>query len=205
MASDISAEAAIKFTEHFYEALWLGSDVAHAIAASRHAIRSQKSKPISLQWSIPMLYESSSLNPYQQLSREVHSAIDVNPLELEHFEVVQKEAREIKSELDRYVNLKRQVRPAPAQIRFSHEKLRTTIEKYELAMEDINRRFPPADETLLHAIRVKSSTALTKVFDFLDEDIEWDNSGEAQAASYELVKRIDQSMRLLEIRNLGGF
>lgn len=205
MASDISAEAAIKFTEHFYETLWLGSNVANAVAAARHAIRSQKSKPISLQWSIPMLYESSSLNPYQQLSKVVHATIDVNPLELENLEVVQKEAREIHRELDRLMNLKQQVRPAPARIRFSYEKLQSIIEKYELAMEDINCRFPPADETLLHAIRVKSSIALAKIFDFLDEDIKWDRSGEAKAASYELVQRIDQSIHLLEIRNLGGF
>jgi len=205
MASDVSAETLIKFTELFYKALWNRVDVAYATAYARSMIRSQASKPISLQWSVPMLYETLSINPFSKWLGEVRKSVSAPSLPFEYLEAAKTEAGNIRKEMAKLARLRQQTHPASSSATFIMAKLKQACDRYRQTMSMFDQCYTPEDEFLLDSIRVTSSQTLPIIDRFTRSATGWEDSDKAITASENLAEELDEAVNLVLIRVSRGF
>lgn len=160
MASDISVEAMLAVTQHFYEALWRRLTVAQAVAAARSALRAPTSEIISLQWSVPMIYESSPLDPFGKFLEKLREYSDFLPLELEYLDEAYSEARNIQKQVERLADLRQQIRPASSSEILLKGQIKASLNQFEKAMAMFkHKRYAPEDQALLHSVQIITSRA----------------------------------------------
>lgn len=127
MDSEISAPALIKFTEHFYRALWHGLELSSALGVARSALRAIKTDPSSLQWSVPIMYRvNDSAILISGLYEEVHKPF----LPIEYVEQTRTIAKAVQSDVHRLCYLFEKPRPPIEDIQEAGEQLSREFENF---------------------------------------------------------------------------
>jgi hypothetical protein len=160
MATDIGVKAIIKFTKYFYMALWYGMDVAKAIAYARSMFRNQEKKSISLQWSIPMCYQNSPVNPFYNYLVETANSPTAQHFPFFVLENALRHAQTMNETVINLLELSEQLTPSNCKLAFFKSDLKNATKYYEEELSHLNQIYEPRDEMLVDLIRKTSSTAL---------------------------------------------
>jgi hypothetical protein len=192
MSSDIGAEASIKFTEYFYEALWRGQDTASAMGATRNAMRAQATNGFSLQWSTPMYYESYPINPFGKLIAELQPYIEASEIPKEHIEAIKMAAQQLHKSVKSLSALNRQSSPSGIRLTFRCQEVRDAIQLLCDTIALLNRRFEPESERWADELKEVSSHTLPMVQRF----VEFSNN--QRISKHELAQVADATSRACE-------
>lgn len=198
-SSDVSVEVMLSFTEHFYEALWSGLDVAQAVTATRSILRASRSLKTCLQWSLPIIYESMPINPFKSLLQDIRAVLEsYRPLELEFLESLQRQAVQIHEITSKLVELRNQARFYKASEKiFVYELRRVTQDLFDILRLFDRGNYSPDDQMLIHSLNMLSSEIFPIIEKFALDDNYLSNQGnEALRACYELKARIDHILYL---------
>lgn len=166
VAADISVQANKEFTRCLYTGLWSKLNLANAVAYARQGLLSQDE--LRLQWSSPMLYESSPVNPFARLIERVEALKNLPPLPGEYLEQVELAATDIEDAVEGLVRSSSQLRPTKADRTFWLSRLKIGLDALEHALKLFEgRRFTLDDQTLLHELDRQCRRSMVILNDYI--------------------------------------
>lgn len=161
MASEIGASAVTKFTYYFYQALWRGEDVASAIGYARNQMRLQISQNFSLQWSTPMLYERTAVNPFGKWIEEMRKTYLNDPIiQDEHVEALHEAATDLQERVDDLVAVQQQADPFQSELIFHCGEIERSVRRFSNALTLTNRSYEPQNAAWLNSVKATKSQAV---------------------------------------------
>lgn len=168
VASDVSTQANKEFTRCLYKYLWSKLDLATAVAYARQGLLSHDE--LRLQWSIPMLYETSPVNPFARLIERAEGLKDPPPpLTSEYLELVAQAATAIGEAAEWLDRCSSQLRPSKIDRTFWLSKLKTGLDKLEHALKMFEgRRYAADDRTLLHELERQCRRSMLVLYHHID-------------------------------------
>lgn len=192
VAADISVQANFEFTRGLYRGLWSNLDLANAVAYARQALLSRDE--FRLQWSSPMLYETSPVNPFARLIERVEGLKNLPPLEKEYFDLVELAAINIGESVEGLVRCSEQLRPSKTDRAFWLSKLKIGLDALENSLKMFEgRRFASDDRTLLHELERQCHRSMLVLYHYID--------GNPSATIEKIAaasQRIEQQVRVVQ-------
>ena len=196
-SSDISVEVMLSFTKHFYEALWNTKDVAQSVAATRSILYSPRSAVKSLQWSLPMNYQSAPLNPFADLLSHLREFREFPQLEEEYLLEVQNKSQLICESLEGLVELRGKVQTPRSSEIVVIKDIQETMANFNRALEMFSvRRYSPENQNLIDSIRILSAEVFPVVREYISLAY---NAQQALSASDILYQRVRHVLNLITV------
>lgn len=189
MADDVSAGAMIHMTKIFYQSLWSRLSIARAIGVVRSDLRSQQTA-LSLQWSFPMIYQSSSYKPFDSWLQQLRDYTQYAPLVPEHIHQAYVEAQQLTDQVKRLAELRERVNSIPASEVLIGGHVLMGISRFEKAMGMFNRRYSPEDQALLRNIEIISSRTFPLIRRFVEMNVDRDEGENVMLACTQLRDQV---------------
>lgn len=202
VASDVSVQANKEFTRCLYNYLWSSLDLASAVAYARQELRKglMGSYDLRLQWSIPMLYETSPVNPFARLINRVESLQNLPPLPGEYLEQVELASTDIGEAVEGLARSLSRVRHTEAERTFWLTRLRIGLDALEHALKQFEaRRFTLGDQTLLHELDRQCRRSMTVLYHYV-EDKSSPSPERIMAASQHIEQQVNAIQDAIKVK-----